>query len=565
MTFIIEVVVQILTLTGAIGLFLYGMKVMSESLQKIAGKGIRDRLTRNISTPFKGILAGVLITGIIQSSSATTVMLVSFVNAGLIPFTASLGLIFGANIGTTITAWLISIAGINSGFDFYIIMLPMIGLSIPFLLSGKSGNRIRAEFIIGFAILFIGIYLFKQHIPQIDETSGIFEAIHKLSSYRLVNTLLFIASGIILTVLFQSSSATIALTMVLASQGWLTLNDALAMVLGINIGTTITANIAALVANRVAKRTALAHLFFNLTGVLWAVLFFGLITSAIEGAIQTLQATTGKNPETIIPIGIAIFHSSFNIINTIIFTIFFKQFNSLCIYLLPNGEREDFSLKYIDSGMISMSQLSIVQVKMEVAHLSSIVLNLYKMIPDLLDEKNERKFGKKIRNIQKLEDGVDNLELCIANYITHTFQSNLSEKESQRLRALLKMIDNLESIADMSYQMSLTISRKNQAAAWFTPELRRNLNELFGLVEESLKTMNENLAGDFGKINFEKVKSIELEINDLRSDLKKRYMEGLKNNEYPYQTGVLYNDMLGLLEKIGDHVFNVNYAMYSSK
>ncbi len=565
MDVVLETVIQILTLIGAVGLFLYGMKVMSESLQKIAGNRIRNWLTRNISTPWKGILAGTLITGTIQSSSATTVMLVSFVNAGLIGFTASLGVLFGANIGTTVTAWIISLAGINSGFDFYIIMLPLIGLSIPLLLSGKSSYRIRAEFIIGFAILFIGIYLFKQNIPQIDETSRIFEIIHSASSFRLINTLLFIGLGAIITILFQSSSATIALTMVLATQGWLSLDDALAMVLGENIGTTVTAIIAAMVANRTAKRTAMAHLIFNIAGVVWAVILFGAMLSFIQGTIYTLQLTTGKSMAAIIPIGIAIFHSGFNIVNTLIFTIFFRHFDRFCCKVLPNGEKEDFALKYIDSGMISMSELSIVQVKMEIAHLGSIVSQLYMMIPDLLVEKNERKFAKKLRSIQKVEDGVDKLELDIAGYITRTFQSNLSVKESQRLRAMLKMIDNLESIADMSYQMSLTISRKNQASAWFTPGLRQSINKLFGLVGDSLQLMNKHLEGDYGKIDFDKVKAVELEINDLRTSLKIAYLDGLKNNEYPYQTGVFYNDMLGLLEKIGDHVFNVNYAIYSAK
>jgi phosphate:Na+ symporter len=565
MATVFDVVIQILTLIGAVGLFLYGMKVMSESLQKIAGKNIRNWLTRNISTPWRGIVAGTVLTGIIQSSSATTVMLISFVNAGLITFTASLGVVLGANIGTTVTAWIISLAGINSGFDFYVIVLPLTGLAIPFLLSGKSSYRSRAEFIIGFAILFIGIYLFKQHIPQIDETSKIFQTIHSASDHRFVNILLFIGLGTLVTILFQTSSATIALTMVLAAQGWLSLEYTLAMVLGENIGTTFTAIIAAMVANRTAKRTAMAHLLFNIFGVVWMLMLFGVFSSFIQGAVYTLQVITGQPAAFTIPIGIAIFHTSFNVLNTILFTIFFRQFDRLCKRLLPIVSKEDFALKYIDPGMISMSELSIVQVKMEIAHLSTTVATLFKMIPGLLIEKNEHKFGKKMKAIQKLEDGVDELDIAVANYITLTFQSNLSEKESHQLRAMLKIIENLESIADMSYQLSLTISRKNMAAAWFTPDLRNNLNELFGLVDKSLDMMTENLAGDFSRIDFEKVKSIELEINDLRSKLKQIYIEGLKNNQYPHHTGVFYNEMVSLLEKIGDHVFNVNYAIYTVK
>lgn len=566
MKIIFEVVVQVLTLIGAIGLFLYGMKVMSESLQKLAGSNVRNWLSRKISTPRKGVLAGALLTSIIQTSSATTVMLLSFVNAGLISFRASLGVVFGANIGTTVTAWIIGLAGINREFDFYTIVLPLIGLSIPLLLSSKNLNRFRAEFIIGFAILFVGIYLFKQHIPQIDQTSNIFRMLHALSAYRIINILVFICAGLLITVLFQSSSATIALTMVMAVQGWLSLDDSLAMVLGLNIGTTFTAIAASMVANRAAKRTALAHLLFNVFGVMWAFALFSFYLVAIQESISLIMEITGKSLDVIIPIGIAMFHTSFNVINTLLFLAFFNQFEDLCLKLLPNGlKQEGFELKFIESGIISVSELSVVQVKMEVAHMGDQTLNLYRMIPDLLVEKNEKKFSKKIKTIQHYEDGIDQLEMCIANFITQMFQSKLSEKGSRRLRAMLKIIDNLESIADMCYQMSLTITRKNEANAWFTPPLRSKIDQLTGLIDTAIEQMNHNLSAEFGKIDFEKVKKMELEINELRDDLKKAYLEGLKNNDYPYQTGVYYNDMIGLLEKIGDHVFNVNYALYSSQ
>ncbi|MBE0639600.1 MAG: Na/Pi cotransporter family protein [Bacteroidales bacterium] len=564
MTAIFQAVIQILTLIGAIGLFLYGMKVMSESLQKFAGSTIRNWLSRKISNPWKGILAGALLTGTIQSSSATTVMLISFVNAGLISFKSSLGVVFGANIGTTVTAWIVSLAGINSGFDFYMIVLPLIGLSIPLLLSAKNLNRFRAEFIMGFAILFIGIFLFKQHIPQIDETTKMFQVLHALSASRFINTLVFIGVGTIITIMFQSSSATIALTMVLAAQGWLSLDDALAMVLGENIGTTFTAVIASMVANRAAKRTALAHLIFNVIGVIWAFILFSFLVSAIHESIKFLQIATDRPSEAIIPVGIALFHTSFNVLNTLLLVTFFNQFDNFCNKLLPNGNKEDFELKYIDSGIISVSELSVVQVKMEIALMGSHTLRIFNLIPELLVEKNERKFSKKLKAIQNYEDGIDKLELHIAGFITRMFQNNLSEKGSRRLRSMLKVIDNLESISDMCFQMSLTISRKNEAAAWFTPGLRSNLDKLMNLIESSLKLMIQNLNAEFGKVDVEKFEIMESEINEMRNQLKKAYLEGLKNNEYPYQTGVFYNDMLGLLEKIGDHVYNVNYSIYSA-
>ncbi|HPR57384.1 MAG TPA: Na/Pi cotransporter family protein [Bacteroidales bacterium] len=566
MAVIFNAVIQILTLIGAIGLFLYGMKVMSESLQKMAGTNIRNWLNRNISSPRKGILAGTLLTATVQSSSAVTVMLISFVNAGLISFNTSLGILFGANIGTTVTAWIISLAGINSGFDFYMIILPLTGFSIPWLLSSKNLNRFRAEFIIGFAILFIGIFLFKQHIPQIDETSGIFQGLHALSKYKIINTIVFIFAGIAITTIFQSSSATIALTMVLAAQGWLSLNDALAMVIGENIGTTLTAILASMIANRTAKRTALAHLFFNIFGALWAFILFDFYNLAIEESITLIQSFSGKSAEAIIPIGIAIFHTSFNVINTLLLMLFFNYFKDFCYMVLPNdSNKEDFELKFIDTGMISVSEISVVQVKMEVSQMGLHTLRLFRMIPDLLKEKNEKKFRKKIQEINKLKNSIDKLNNTIANYITKMFQSNLSEKGSHRLRTLLKIIDNLENTADMCSQMSLTILGKNETAAWFTPELRRSLDQLMNLIEKALVMMNDNLNANFGQTKLDQIKSTEQEINTLRNDLKKIYLDGLKQNEYPYQTGIIYNELVGLLEKVGNYIYNINFALYSVK
>jgi len=561
MSDILGAVVQILTLIGAMGFFLYGMKVMSESLQKFAGSKIRNWLSRKFSSLWKSIFAGILITGIIQSSSATTVMLLSFVNAGLISFKASIGIVFGANIGTTVTAWIISLAGIKSGFDFYLIVLPLVGIALPFFFSAKNIHRVRAEFVMGFAILFVGLYLFKQNIPSIDETSGIFDALHSLSAYRYINILVFIGLGMVITILFQSSSATIALTMVLANQEWLSLDDALAMVLGENIGTTFTAIFASMVGNRAAKRTALVHLLFNLIGVIWAFTLFGFLLKGIEEAIRFLMESTGKPVEVIVPVGIAIFHSSFNIINTILFVIFFKPFHDLCLKLLPNGQKSEFALKYIGSGVISVSEMSVVQVKMEVAQMGLHIARTFKLIPDLLVEKNERKFYKKLKVINRHEEGIDDLEISIANFITRLFQSNLTENGSRQLRAMLKIVDDLENIADMCYQMSLTIARKNESGAWFTPELREKLDLMIGKVDQSIELMNEHLKVDFGKIDFARVKIMESEINELRNDLRKSSMEGLKNNEYPYQTVFYFSNLIGLLEKIGDYIYNVNQSL----
>lgn len=563
----LKIILQILTLVGALGLFLYGMKVMSESLQKLAGKNMRNTLAKVTSKPGRGILAGFLVTGAIQSSSATTVMLVSFVNAGLVSFTESLGVVFGANIGTTVTAWIISLLGFGSGFDFYAFLLPLIALSLPLVFSYNNLNRARAEFVIGFALLFIGIYFFKQHIPTIDENAALFTKLQSINEYRFGNVLLFLGLGILITIIFQSSSATITLTMILATQGWLSLEYALAMVLGENIGTTITANVAAIVANKSAKRTALAHLLFNVIGVLWVLLFFGFFAHSIHAAIHGIQNYTGQQEQNVIPIGISIFHSGFNILNTLLFTLFIRHFIRLCFRILPNGSsiHEEFSLRFIDTSLLSTSELSILQARKEIANMGRQAQKLFAMIPDLLVEKNEKKFARKLNKIQQGEDIIDEMEVEIANYITKISQDDLSEQGIRRVRAMLKIIDNIESISDMCYQMALTIAKKNEAKAWFTQELRNNLDLEFQLIERALENMNLNLDEDYPEVDIEIAAAIEEEINKMRSRLKKTYLEEIKREKFPYQTGVFYNDLLSISEKIGDYAYNVNQAMQRTK
>lgn len=560
---VLKVIFQILTLIGALGLFLYGMKTMSESLQKLAGRNMRNALARVTSRPFRGIITGFVVTGTIQSSSATTVMLVSFVNAGLVSFTESLGVIFGANIGTTVTAWLISLLGFGSSYDFYALLLPLIAFSLPLLFSYNSKNRIRAEFIIGLALLFIGIYFFKQNIPEIDETSPLFHRVQNIVDSHFINVLIYTGLGILITVIFQSSSATITLTMILAMQGWLSLDFALAMVLGENIGTTVTANIAAIVANKQAKRTALAHFLFNLIGVIWGLFFFGFFVKIIHQVIHNIEMYTHQPELNVIPIGISIFHSGFNIVNTLIFTLLFSQFNKLCNLLLPNDQsiHEEFSLRFIDTSLLSTSEISILQARKEIAHIGRQAMLLFKMIPELLVEMNKKKFVKKFKKIQKIEDIIDEMEIEIANYITKISQDDLSEQGTRRVRAMLKIIDNIESISDMCFQMALIISKKNDAKAWFTQELRNNLNREFKLIEKALLQMIKNLETDYQDVDIGAATEIEHEINQVRSELRKSYLEEIKRERIPYQTGVFYNDLVNIAEKIGDYAYNVNQAM----
>jgi phosphate:Na+ symporter len=551
---IFQVILQLLTLVGSMVLFLYGMKLMSESLQKIAGSKLRHILSRLTSRRGYGILTGFVITSVIQSSSATTVMLVSFVNAGLVSFTESIAIMFGANIGTTVTAWLISILGFGNQFSLYSIVLPMLAFSLPLFFSYNSKNRAKAGFLIGFALLYVGIYFFKENVPAIDETSSIFEKINVFES-ELLNILLFTGLGILITVIFQSSSATITLTMVLASQGWLSFNAALAMVLGENIGTTVTANFAALVANRSAKRTALAHLIFNVFGVLWALPFVGFFSETISAFTHMAV----ENPINQNAIGISIFHSAFNIVNTILFSLLFFPFRNLCLKIMPivNGNEEVFSLKYIDQNLMSTSELSLIQARKEIAHIARHSHNMFIQLPDLLVEKEERKFARKFKKLQTMEEVVDDMEIEIAGYLNRVSENDLSRESEQTVKAMLKIIDKIESISDLCFKIGLTISRKNEASAWFTQDLRNNIFNLFELLSKAIENMVVKLENGFINDDFGEAEKINQSIKAMIHKFQRLYPEEIKNEKLPYKTGIYYDEMLNISEKTGDYIFDV--------
>ncbi|HRW63317.1 MAG TPA: Na/Pi symporter, partial [Bacteroidales bacterium] len=354
-----------LTLVGSLGLFLYGMKLMSEALQKIAGDNMRNILAKMTSNPVKGVFTGLLITVVIQSSSATTVMMVSFVNAGLLSLTESIGVIMGANIGTTVTAWLISILGFK--VDISIISLPLIGIGFPLLFSRTGKKKSWGEFIIGFAMLFLGLDFLKNSVPDIKSHPDILEFLRDYTSSGFGSHLLFLTIGTVLTIIIQSSSATMALTLVMCNNGWISFDIAAAMVLGENIGTAVTANIAAAVANVSAKRAARAHLIFNIMGVIWVSLIFNFFLSSINWFILKIGGVSPYDSPLAIPIALSIFHSSFNIANTLIFIWFTKFIIAIVTKLVPQREEaEEFRLKYINTGLLSTAELSIHQAKKEI-------------------------------------------------------------------------------------------------------------------------------------------------------------------------------------------------------
>ena len=488
-----EIIMQILSLAGAVVIFLYGMKTMSESLQKLAGERLRRLLARITSNTFRGIITGIGVTAIVQSSSAVTVMLVSFVNAGLITFTQSLGVIFGANIGTTVTAWLIYGLGFGTTFNIQHLLLPLAALALPLLFIRKAKNKAFAEMIIGFVLIFTGLVFFRETLPAIDENFALFHQTFFPDNFYL-NTFSFVLIGIIVTLIFQSSSATIALTMVLASQGWLTYSAALAMVLGENVGTTLTANLAAIVTNRAGKRTALAHLLFNVAGVVWVFPFIGIISNSLAG-FTTLVAHT----ENSIPLGLAIFHTLFNIINTLIILALLLPFSKICFALLPEQKStaKRFSLKFLSGNLLSTAELNILQDKRKLADFTKIISEMFTIVSSLLNEKVDRKFAKKHKTLRHNYKTVKETQQEIDVYLQNLSQEKLTPKGGAHLKAMAQINESLADMAATTIKMAQVIEHKNEAKAWFSQELRNKLTHSLQLIPEALAHKSDLADGGF--------------------------------------------------------------------
>ena len=458
------VVLKALELIGALGLFLYGMKVMSDALQKLAGDKMRGILSKMTSNRLSGVITGVGITTLIQSSSATTVMVVSFVNAGLLKLSGAIAVIMGANIGTTVTAWIISLLGFE--FSTTLIVFPLIAVATPLLFIKK--RKSLGEFFVGFALLFMGLEALKNGVPDFTqpEYAEVLNFIGSLSNYGYLSILLFVLIGTILTVIVQSSSAMMAVTLVMCSQGLIGFEVAAALVLGENIGTTITANMAALMANATAKRAARAHLVFNLIGVCWILILFKPFLFFIS---KFMLATKGIDPmqsAAAIPVALSCFHSFFNLLNTSVLVWFIPSIEKLVNKMVPANDEEEFRLKFIPTGLMSASELSIEPAKKEIEAFSKRVVRMYEFIPDLFVEKDDKKFDYLMQRTKKYEEITDRMEVEIANYLTKVSENELSLGASQEISSMLRIVDNLESIGDSCYQLSLAIESKKKQNIW---------------------------------------------------------------------------------------------------
>ncbi len=549
-----------LTLIGALGLFLYGMKLMSEALQKVAGSRLRSFLAAMTSNRFMGVITGLSITAIIQSSSATTVMIVSFVNAGLLTLTESAGVIMGANIGTTVTAWIISILGFKVKMS--ILAYPIIGVGFPLIFSKKTRNQSWGQVLVGFALLFIGLESLKSSVPNIGDNPEILEFLKHFTGMGLGSHLIFLLIGTLLTVVIQSSSATMALTLVMCNNGWISFDSAAAMVLGENIGTTITANLAAMVANSTAKRAARFHFLFNVIGVIWVLSIFPFFLKGIDSIAQTISGKSAFTDAASIPIALSLFHTFFNVLNVIIQIWFIKHLVKLVQKFVP--EREDdqeFKLKYIKFGMLSTSELSILQAKNEIILYAQQTKKLFGRLNTMLNEKSERKFIKQFEKVEAGENKSDEMEVSIAKYLTKVAEGELSKESSKRISSMLRVIDEIESIGDSCLNIARAMRRARDMEENLSPKMKEKIRDMFSLLDNAFDVMIENLNKHHYEVDKSATEAIEKKINRFRNKLRKQHVHDIENETYSYKIGTLYKDIFSESEKMGDYIYDVSMSI----
>lgn len=544
-----------LKLIGSLGLFLYGMKIMSEGLQKVAGDRLRSILTAMTTNRVTGVLTGVLITALIQSSSATTVMVVSFVNAGLLTLAESISVIMGANIGTTVTAWIISIFGFK--VDMAAFALPLLAIALPLIFSGKSNRKSIGEFIFGFSFLFMGLSYLKANAPDLNANPEMLAFVQNYTHMGFFSILLFLFIGTILTMIVQASAATMAITLIMCANGWISLELGAALVLGENIGTTITANLAALTANTQAKRAALAHFVFNVFGVIWVLIIFHPFMQLVNWVVDTFFQTS--NPEVSISYKLSAFHSIFNICNVCLLIWGVKLIErTVCALIHPKEEDEEPRLRFITGGMLSTAELSILQARKEIHLFAERTHRMFGMVQDLLHTEKDDDFNKLFSRIEKYENISDNMELEIANYLNQVSEGRLSSESKLQIRAMLREVTEIESIGDSCYNLARTINRKRQTNQDFTEKQYEHIHFMMKLTNDALAQMIvvvEKLERQGIDIN--KSFNIENEINNYRNQLKNQNILDVNNKEYDYQMGVYYMDIIAECEKLGDYVVNV--------
>ena len=568
-------ILQIFTLVGALGMFLYGMNLMSEGLQKAAGDRLRKFLEAMTSNRFKGVMTGLGITSVIQSSSATTVMVVGFVNAGLLALEQAIGVIMGANIGTTVTAWLISLLGFKA--DISIFAVPLMAIGFLLSISKLEKRRNISEFIIGFSLLFLGLSLMKNSVPDLQQTPEVLSFIKTWSGFGFGSVLIFLVFGTVLTLVLQSSSATMALTLIMLNLGWLPFEMAAAMVLGENIGTTITANIAAAVANANAKRAALAHTLFNLFGVVWALALFKPFTSLI-GLI--IEAMGYPNPMEIVHdttkslagdasisalYGLSMLHTLFNTFNTCILIWFVPQIAKIVTWAIKSKkEQEDdvVHLKFIDAGPMGTAELAIEQAKNETIHFGNILRTELGYIKSAIHATTEADFEFYRGKLVKYEEISDRIEYEIATFLNSLPQDSISEKTRVQSKALFKIIGEMESLGDSGEAVSRILSRRNEHGKRFTDKSVEKIDAMLQLLDNAYVVMIANLEKGFdGTPDVQLAVEAEVELNNMRNRLREEEVRNIEEGKESYTSSVYYIDLISEIERMGDYIINISQAL----
>ena len=572
-------ILQIFTLLGAMGMFLYGMNLMSSGLQKAAGERLRGFLSAMTSNPFKRVMTGVGITALIQSSSATTVMVVSFVNAGLLTLVQAIGVIMGANIGTTITAWMVSLLGFKA--DISILAVPLMLLGFLFSNSKSNQKKNIGELIVGFSLLFLGLSFMKESVPDLRQTPEVLEFVRQWSGYGFWSVLIFLGVGTILTLILQSSSATMAITLIMLSMGWIPFPMACAMVLGENIGTTITANIAASVANPAAKRAALSHTIFNVFGVIWALILFkpflGVVGKLIEFMGYPNPASEGFTVSdsngadgTAALYGLSMLHTLFNVINTMLLVWFTSLIAKTVTKLVKEPENvneKPFRLKYIEAGPLATPELATEQAFKEIIHFAQISRNGLGYARAAINETDPDKFEELRGKLVKYEEISDRIEYEIATFLNAVSAEEISEKTSIMVKAMYKIIGELESLGDSGETISRILSRRNIHKKDFDDETVKKLNGMVDLVDNAYSAMIENLTLAFdGKLEeISNAYAAEDRINNQRNNLRDEEIESIESDRKNYQTSVYYMDIVSVLETMGDFMINISQTLYKTK
>lgn len=563
-----DAIFNILTLLGSLGLFLYGMTLMSEALQKVAGDKLRNILAAMTSNSVSRILTGLFITAVIQSSSATTVMVVSFVNAGLLSLVQSIGVIMGANIGTTFTAWLISLLGFKA--DIAILAIPLIGFGFAFMMCKAKKKKSIGELIIGFALLFLGLSFLKESVPDLQSSPEVLAFLQQWTNYGFGSILMFVLIGTILTIVLQSSSATMALTLVMCNNGWIPFEMGAAMVLGENIGTTITANIAASVANVSARRAAMAHSVFNVFGVVWVLVLFhpflAIVSKIIMGMGLDNPLVAGASPNSTL-YAISMVHTLFNICNTLILVWFTNQIAQLVTKIIKNkNDEEVFRLQYIHGGMLSTSELSLNQAKEEIVHYADICRRQYVYAKCAINETDPEKFDALYKKLEHYEQVTDRIELEIAKFLNEVKDGVISDESGRRIQAMYKIISELESVGDSGFNIARILQRRNIHNMKFDEQMIKKLNYMIELLERGFDAMIFNLKKGYTQINdIANAQDIETDINEYRNNLKEEHLLNLENKTYNYLTGVYYMDLVNECEHVGDFMINISEAIMEIK